>query len=366
MPQTTLQGTLVRWTAAAAISIAATGLACDRYPTRPGHPVVGSAPPRIEISGPATVAPDGTVPFTATAFDNGAGHDVTATAIWSTSDRGVVTVSDTGVATGVAPGDAMISAALDTRVALKPVIVLPAGTFRVLGSVREAGVGLPVAGARVEAREGETIVLQTTSGADGRFRLYGVPAHADLRITRDGYVAATQTLNLADHSSVSIDLALSAPRPDVSGTYTLTVGSDRCSNTAVLLAPELRRRSYRADVTQNGAQLTVRLSGAPFRPIRGEPANQFSGTLDSSGARFQLAAPGYYYGYSNFSPEPDVVEEFPDGIALLISGSAVTSLSAQGLTGTLDGALESYRGPIATTAPTGRCRSTTHPFALTR
>ncbi len=72
-----------------------------------GDPVVG-----LQVSPPSgSTAPGGTVAFTASAITkSGAVLDVTASAVWSSSDPTIATVA-TGVATGVGAGTASITAA---------------------------------------------------------------------------------------------------------------------------------------------------------------------------------------------------------------------------------------------------------------
>lgn len=347
---------------AAAIAVA---VACEKSPTRPGLSV-GNSIRQLEILGPSTVAPGGTARFRAVALGDGSTRDVTSNAAWVSSDRRLVTIVAGGVATGVARGEAMITASVEGSQGIKPVIVLPDGTYRLIGVVRESDTMSPILGARVEARAGGQTVIATQTDSTGKFTLYGVPSGAELRVTRDGYLTHAETVTLTDHGSINLTLALSAARPDLSGLYTLTVGPATCSNPTSVLDAALRRRTYQATVTQNGAQLRVTLSGAEFRQIRGVAANAFNGTFEPSSASFRLTPPDYYYLYANNSARPDVVEEFADTVGLLIAGTATTTLSSTGMTGTLNGLIESYRGLIATTAPTARCVSSSIPFALTR
>jgi hypothetical protein len=364
-PTSVMRRRLARAAAATAVVLTVAGVACEKSPTRPGFGSFGNPPLRLEIVGPSRVAPQESVQFRVTSFSGGIERDATSEATWTTSDPTLITISRSGLATGHDRGDATITGTVQGLQVAKPVMVIPAGTYRVLGIVHEAGTTLRVGNARVEARDNTVTVAETVTDSTGQFRLYGAPPNAELHVSRDGYRTHVERLTLDAHGSVNIGLALAVPRPDVSGTYTFTVGSDTCSNSTRQLPPELRRRTFGAVVTQKDAELKVTLTGADFKVIRGALANDFFGTLASSGATFTLTPPGYYYAYT---PEgaPDVVEELSEGISLLVTGLATTTVSSRGMSGTLSGTLEAYQGSLTFTAATARCTSTTHPFVLSR
>jgi hypothetical protein len=99
----------------------------------------------------------------------------------------------------------------------REIVIVPEGTYRVVGTVRAADSSTePVIGARVEVPG--TSLVATTDGA-GQYRLYGVPASADIRVTANGYVSAVQSVQLSAHSTQNFVLALTSPRVILNGTY---------------------------------------------------------------------------------------------------------------------------------------------------
>ena len=75
-------------------------------PSTPNPPPPGSPAPvtltTFEITGPATVAPDSTEQFRAMAlYSDSTTRDVTSEASWLSTDASVLSISATGLATGV-------------------------------------------------------------------------------------------------------------------------------------------------------------------------------------------------------------------------------------------------------------------------
>ena len=88
------------------------------------------------------------------------------------------------------------------------------------------------------------------TGPDGRYRLYGVPAVAEMRVTKAGYEPVVQRLSLSDHQTQNFTLALTTARVNLAGTYTLTISAPaECLDK---LPQEVWTRRYTATVTQSG------------------------------------------------------------------------------------------------------------------
>lgn len=104
----------------------------------PMAPVVGLA--RLELIVPPAIAPGESVQLTANAVqsDNSV-RDVSGEASWMSTNSRVVEVGATGVAKAVAAGEALITASYQARGAFTRTFVLPAGTYRLAGTVTEAG-----------------------------------------------------------------------------------------------------------------------------------------------------------------------------------------------------------------------------------
>jgi hypothetical protein len=320
-----------------AIAIAALIVACEdpvtRLPARPSPLALAG----IEISGPDRVAPGAATQFTALirlADGTKKAASADTRVQWTTSDGQLLRVDASGLVTAQQRmGDATLSASVargggasGTFQSAKEVTVLPDGTFRVVGTVRDAELPtLTVFGARVEVTPGP---LTTTTGFDGRYTLYGVPADAELRITRDGYEPSVQHLQLTANATRDFQLTpTNGPRPTPSGPFTLAVD---ITGTCTGLPPDLQHRRYEAVITLNGTTLEVKLTEPRFK-LSGGQGNRFFGRLDATGATFFLSSyfSYYYYYYS------DLAEQLPDGTVLEIWGQVTMRATTAGMSGQL-------------------------------
>jgi hypothetical protein len=354
-------GSILR-VAGTAVFLAGMLVACDKPPESPAAPQTPNVPTppspttvtlvRLEIAGPASVEPGGTGQFTATAhYSDGSTLDKTSEASWRTSDDSVLAISSGGTAVARARGESSITATFNGRSSTKPeVLVLPAGTYRLRGAVRDAG--LPVDGARVTVTENPAEGLTATS-RNGEYRLYGIAGVADIVVTADAYVPIEHRVDVTGHQTVNFVLIPERPRDKAAGTYTLRVtAAGSCQTT---LASNLLVRTYTAVIAQNDRRLNVELRDADFlRPYSTSPlANRFTGTADPDALRFRTwDAGGYYYGYY-----PDVVEVVSPTAWFSFVGSITTTPSLRGFAGTLDGDLVMYGVHFW---PQVRCHSNSH------
>ena len=248
------------------------------------------------------------------------------------------------------------------------VIVVPAGTYRVTGTVTEAGTSSGVGSAIVEAiRDGATL-LDTMTDGSGAYRMYAGPGNAQLRITHDGYQTSTRQLSASGHTTQNVALVRSGSAFDLNGRYTLTVSVNGACQSfgGTPLPADLRRRTYTADVTQNGSDLLVSLSGAMFAQNGGGLGNHFRGTSTGNGATFRLNSYWDFYYYGLY---PDLAERMSDGTVLAIGGNASTAVSAAGLNGTLLGDMSYFGAPFLEGAWLGWCaanNTNTIQFSLAR
>ncbi len=315
---------------------------------------------RIELAGPASLAPNRSAQFSVVAhLTDGSTREVTEGVTWHTSNTAVLRPGTNGEVVGGRVGEANITATV-ARPNVFPVsterevIVVPDGTFRVIGQVTATDAPTsPVHDARVEVAAGPAAGLATSTDWDGRFRLYGVPAGAEIRVSRDGYLSRVLQLS-AEHQSLNVTLTLSQPRATVSGAYTLTLTAD-CRIGS--LAPELQERKYTATISQSGSDLTVTLSGATFQ-VGNQRGNTFKGRVDSTRASFLLYFSPYNYG------SPDVFELLSDQTVLIVGGNAITTVSPTSLSGTLDGWFSRQTKLFGNWLE--GCYSANHQFTLTR
>jgi hypothetical protein len=157
---------------AAALALAGAVIACDSNPTRPtstpstpGTPV---SPVRLEIQGPRSVPPGATAQFSAIAFmADGTSRDVSTGTSWQPTQNSILTVQG-GLVRGLAVGQVTILAVFNNLRSTKEVIVVPAGTVRLTGSVSEAdAANVPVVNARVEVVSGQGGGLSVATANDG-------------------------------------------------------------------------------------------------------------------------------------------------------------------------------------------------------
>jgi hypothetical protein len=202
-------------------------VSCDEraLPTQPtgrqSSPSQGPQAPRstgpalgligIELSGPSTTTPGQPVQFTATVrLEDGTLKDGSSdpAILWRSSDPSVIQVTQTGLATPlVSQGAAGIHVEIKGdrfgRSATRELLVLPPGTFRLIGTVYEEGVAsISIPGARVEVVSGTPVSFTNQHGG---FVLYGVPPVADIRISADATVPEPFLLNSQATSSAASD-----------------------------------------------------------------------------------------------------------------------------------------------------------------
>jgi hypothetical protein len=340
------------------LAVAAT--ACGKSPTGPSS--LGLS---VEVIGPGTVAPGETVQFGLIAhMTDGTSRDVTKEASWrAMSPAGLsdVSIDGSGLVTGVKLGQARIQGTYGNTTGSKDVIVVPTGTFRLVGKVFEVDdPSQPVIDALVEATTATGATLVASTDRTGFYALYGVVGATILRVSREGFEGLVQTINVTAHQTINLTLKLSTPRPNVSGTYTLTISAaDECGVGLGegRLPDEARVRKYPAVVTQTGPALKIDLSGAALLGDPSDPTGRLYGKLEPGRALFKL------YIWSPWDSNSDVIaEQLTTGIFEPV-GTVVAAISNEGLAGTLDGSLMVV---VSGSPRIARCSSPQHRFVLSR
>jgi hypothetical protein len=355
-------------TPALAIVLVAIGVSgCNGSPTAPSRNEAASPSPGAPsaTAGLSLVVPDSVAPgetATLQVFDvavGGGARDVTAHATFGGGPPDVIAVSPAGRVTGVGLGDASVYASYQMRNVVGPVVVVPEGTFRVVGQVVEDGTSVPIGAVRVEADGGPGAV----TGFDGRYRLFGVPGRSRLRFSKPGYVTREVPLDLTTHHVQDVGLGLDGPRRDFAGSYDMAIeASPECRSR---LPDHLLTRRYKASVAQMGRELRVALSGASFVELAG-------GATGAASVTGQVAGEGVAelslqnYGHCEFTEM--LIEKVQDGY-LYIEGAIRLQPSVASLAGTLNGALVLFDGPqcqAVSPAVLAACRSSSHRVTLTR
>ena len=322
----------------------------DESPTRPSTPTQAAADKPltivgVQVEGPDLVEPGATAQYKATMqMSDGSTRDGTGTVNWSSTNRAILSVGAGGLATAGVPGQVTVTANAQGRRATVEVLVLAAGTFRVTGTVREAG--LPVGGASVDVINGSIPVKSTRTDSNGTYRLFGLAGNVEVRVSKDGYDGQVLRLQVSGNINADVELAQTAA-PRLAGTYQLTISaSQACRTTGSMALPaEARSRTFRATITQDGPRLTVTLAGDLL-------SGSFTGRAEPTQITFDLRGGSsldyYYYYYNTLSPPFDVLEQFSPSTVWTAMGHATLLSSGNGWRGPLAGAIAVMQSPVAT------------------
>ena len=242
----------------AAFALVNTLVACNTGPTAPSATAGGG---RLELTGPSTVAPGQVAQYRLHVISaGGSSREVSLGVEWRSSAEAILTIASPGGATARQPGEAVITASYDGRQATLTVVVVPAGTFSVKGTVKDRLTNQAVAGVRVQVVAGGSVTLETETGASGSYQLYGVAPDAELRVSKDGYFDSQHTLNIAAHSTIDMVIGRIGAPSVLEGAYTVTleIGGE-CG-----MAAMAKTRKYSATIRPDGRRHLVTLSGAVY------------------------------------------------------------------------------------------------------
>src|SRR5580704_11158586 len=263
-------------------------------------------------------------------LSDGSKKDVTSTALWSSSNRNVVTVTAAGLAMAVDFGQAFVQGTSMAAGKSSPnfaMTVLPAGTYILSGRVTEGG-NLPVADVRVETIGGPMSGRAVMTNGFGSYAFNGVSGVVQVRATKDGYQPATQTVT-QDTQHVNVGLTPILPYASLGGVYSLTFTASPSCN----LPDDAVKRTYTATIAQTDAALTIVLSGARFPTSGSRTLNQFSGRVLGTAVSFTFNDPmyyGFYYGAS-------LVEQLADNRYLSLGGTAESTATDAGMSAVFAG-----------------------------
>jgi hypothetical protein len=308
---------------------------CDKSPTSPRPPQQPGPPPvttvRLELVAPPEIAPDETVQLTANATkSDGSVENVSSQAQWTPTTSEVLQLGSTGLATGRSRGEVFVTVRFGGLSATARIIVLPKGTFRLSGTVHEGGfVYLENVTVTVTSGVGEGLTAVTN--VEGGYALYGVSGSVKIHAKREGYGDVVHQVHVTAHREHSLGLTPNRPLVDLRGTYTLTISTQSACPLAPGPFPDAaRRRSYTANVTQDGGWLSVVLTGADFIVNKGY-GNNFHGRVASTGEAVFYIIPDYFDG-----DQFPIAERFGD-TALLVRGDVSAKATPELISGTLAG-----------------------------
>jgi hypothetical protein len=200
--------------------------------------------------------------------------------------------------------------------------------------------------------------------ANGFFRFYGVEGDMEIRLSKDGYQTQQRRITVSGHHTEEITLALAHPRLEVAGAYTLTVTA--AAECRVDLPADVRQRSYRATVTQDGPRVTVTLDTGKFfsQPHTGV-SNQLFGSVEAM--RMSLVGNEYFDDFGTGIFPPSVFEELSVPTHFTFYGRALLAPTSNGFAGTLDGTFAVVRVlSVYDYQLDASCQSTNHELVLSR
>ncbi len=331
--------------------------ACDDAPAAPSRPL--PPPPAseivtsLELSGQTTLAPGASADFTLIAvFADGTRNDVTGSAQWSTRNSTVVVSEDRGRIRAGTTGDTTLDVRYKQGNVSREIIVVPDGTFRVVGRILEYDGVTPVANAHIQVRDGGATGPSTTADTSGFYRLYGVRAATTLVVTGAGYEETEQRVWASQHATINIAVARAGPRLNVAGTYTVVFDWSQCGPGFPV---DLRRRVYAAVVQQSADNIQVEFTEREFLRRSASRPNLIYGRVHADGI-YLIAEPDYYYpigpGYSSL-----LTEILPDNYLLAIWGRAFLAQSGHRFSGTFKGNAWLQRADQASGLDSANCMS---------
>ena len=152
---------------------------------------------------------------------DGSVEDVTSQSFFSPNTSPVLELTVRGLATGKTNGQVFVNARFGTRNAGKTILVLPTGTFRLSGNIKESGFGIE--GVTVSVISGTGAGLTTTSGFTGFYALFGVKGLVRLETRKNGYLNLVQQLDVTEHRTHDVGIVAERARTDLRGAYTLAI-----------------------------------------------------------------------------------------------------------------------------------------------
>jgi hypothetical protein len=320
--------------------------ACGKHQT-PTSPTTGAPAVGLSIIAPPGLgSPGQAAQLTAQAiFGDGTKSDVTASALWQSSNPNVAAITTSGFVRLVGSGVAIITARLPSG---------PTGTLSLAvnpmvgGRITEAGE-FPLAQVQVTIIGGPQDGQVTTTDQYGQYSVGGAAGAQQVRAAKDGYV--TVTVNVGSNPTrVDIVMSPSTPYADLHGSWKVTFStSPSCQ-----LPQDVMTRTYTAAVQQNNARLTINFSGATFDPgppvenwmfgrVYGNTVNVDVGSVDDS----------CFYYHQCFA------ELLADGRRFTLSGTAA---------GSTDGSALSllFAGAVTLAPPNVTCTAADHHLSFTR
>jgi hypothetical protein len=304
--------------------------AAYRGATSAASPLTAKAlpvPSSITVTGPAEVAPGATGDYKATEhYADGSTRDITSTVSWTSFSNAVIRHIGSGRFQGVASGETRVNASFSGKSSSTAVLVLPAGTYKLSGTVKDSFGGVEAVTVQVVSGTGTGLSARTSSG--GTYRLYGVSGVVQLRASAAGYHSRDFTATVNGHTVQNVEIDSDGTSFDVAGEWTFAIGtSSACSSSWPEAA---RRREATAVIRQQATRLHVQFTSPSIAPTY-ESQGRIMGTEFSLTIYYD-----YYYGSHGFLDRLSQTEW------VAASGTITGQASQSTITGTFNGSIEYY------------------------
>jgi hypothetical protein len=305
--------------------------------------------------------------FTATGgHADGTSEDITKGTTWQVADHSIGDFGTPGLFTSKKAGETTLTARYGQFSDTAHVLVLPAGTHILQGTVREPG--FIVSGATVAILDGPTAGLSKTTDSGGAYKFYGLSGTVTVQVRKDGYVAMTQQVSMAQDQVLDFTLAPTRlPAVIASGTYR---ASFTASKSCTQLPDDAKNRTYTATLVQDGARLDVTLNGPGLNGGKSPTEVKFSGRVADTTLTFDVYGiyGGYYYYYGFYFGTSVLLDQLSTTRYLDMFGKGTGTIGDSSISGTLAGSFVFIDAPnglnqhgMRTTA----CAQADHQFSFT-
>ena len=234
----------------------------------------------------------------------------------------------TSFAFGIAVSLAALFGACDNRSPVTPNPLPSSKPIYSLTGVVTEPVAVPVEGAVVAVLDGLHKGKSTMTDGAGHYALLGINGGFTIQVTKDGYASAAKGITVTTQS-LTVDVEITPLAiGNITGNWTVTFEPQSgCPN------PLLGNvRTYRAHIVQQGAQLSVDLSGATFAT-----PPQLTGTIQGLNVSIDLPGDCGYYCYYAPASAPAVLQDLGGNQFLAIWGQITARVGPSSIAGTFNG-----------------------------
>jgi hypothetical protein len=267
----------------------------------------------------------------------------------------------TSIAFGIAISLATIFGACEGRSPTTPNFIPPSQAppsqpiYSLTGFVTEP-VGVAVEGAVVFVTDGRHKGKSTTTDSAGGYALNGVDGGFTVQITKDGYASTSRGVTVTQSITLNVEI-MPLAIGNINGNWTVTF-----EPTSGCPSPLIGNvRTYRASIVQQGAELSVTLSGATF-----VTPPKLTGTIHGLDVSIDLPSGcDFYYCYSPTSP-PDVIENLGSNQFLAIWGGITARVGQSSIAGALNGTFAMMNSATPPFEFSTSCSSERHRVTFTK